>query len=219
VQLRGLADVLRQVPDPRDDNTSLGIGMLLSLIALGLLCGGTNLLAITRHMQRLTQVQRRYLGLSKKRGATKIEIPGYDTFRRLLNRLDLNAFAQVLSVWLGEHRGALPAHLAIDGKTIRSTLGTIVTLCDTEEKVPVAIAAAPCGGELDCARKLLARESTNLHNAVVSSDALYTNNDNARLIVQEKGGEFISSVKGNQPTLEQETHRLLDEGVSFFLLA
>jgi len=121
----------------------------------------------------------------------KITIPGYDTFRRLLNRLDLEAFAQVLSVWLSEHRGALPAHLAIDGKTIRSTLGTIVTLCDTEEKVPVAIAAAPCGGELEAARQLLARESTCLLNAVVSSDALHTNNENARLIVMEKGGDYI----------------------------
>jgi hypothetical protein len=216
VQLRALADVLRRVPDPRDDNTSLGIGMLLSLIALGLLCGGTNLLAITRHMHRLTQVQRAYLGLRKKRGKNKIEIPGYDTFRRLLNRLDLEAFAQVLSLWLSEHRGALPAHLAIDGKTIRSTLGTIVTLCDTDEKVPVAIIAAPCGGELESARELLSRASTCLLNAVVSGDALYTNNENARLIVMEKGGDFITSVKGNQPTLERETQRQLDAGVPFF---
>ena len=216
VQLRSLAEALRQVPDPRDDNTSLGIGMLLSLIALGLLCGGTNLLAITRHMQRLSQVQRAYLGLRKKPGKNKTTIPGYDTFRRLLNRLDLDAFAQVLSVWLSEHRGALPAHLAIDGKTIRSTLGTIVTLCDTEEKVPVAIIAAPCGGELERARALLARESTCLLNAVVSSDALYTNNENARLIVMEKGGDYITSVKANQPTLEQETQRQLDAGVPFF---
>ena len=66
----------------------------------------------------------------------KITLPNYETFRRLLKRLDLGAFAQVLSAWLGEHRGALSSHLAIDGKTIRSTLGTIVTLCDTDEKAP-----------------------------------------------------------------------------------
>jgi hypothetical protein len=185
--------------------------VLLSLIALGLLCGGTNLLMITRHLNRLTQPQRRQLGLRPRRGKEKINIPNYETFRRLLNRLDLEAFAQALSAWLGEHRGALPAHLAIDGKTIRSTLGTIVTLCDTQEKVPVALAAAPCGGELESARRLLSRESTCLLNAVVSGDALYTNNENVRLVVMENGGDVLLSVKGNQPNLERETLRVLED--------
>jgi len=209
--LRTLAQALRQVPDPRDTNRTHSIGVLLSLIALGLLCGGTNLLMITRHINRLTQPQRRQLGLRPRRGKDKINIPNYETFRRLLNRLDLEAFAQTLSAWLGEHRGALPSHLAIDGKTIRSTLGTIVTLCDTDEKVPVALAAAPCGGELESARRLLSRESTCLLNAVVSGDALYTNNENVRLVVMENGGNVLLSVKGNQPTLERETLRVLED--------
>jgi len=91
------------------------------------------------------------------------------------------------------------------------TLGTIVTLCDTDEKVPVAIAAAPCGGELESARRLLSRESTCLLNAVVSGDALYTNSDNVRLVVMENGGNVLLSVKGNQPTLERETLRVLED--------
>ena len=82
--------------------------------------------------------------------------------------------------------------------------------------MPAAIAAAPCGGELEAARKLLARESTCLLNTVVSSDALYTNNENARLIVIEKGGDYISSVKGNQPTLAKEPQWRLDDGTPFF---
>jgi hypothetical protein len=208
-QLQPLAAALRAVPDPRAKNRQNLIGPLLSLIALGLLCGGTSLSAIVRHAQRLTQAQLRLLGIRGKRRApgSKVWIytmPNYEVFRDLLCRIDLDAFARILSEWLSAHRGALPAHLALDGKRVRGELGTIVTLCDIEQKVPVAIAATTApGGEQACARDMLRRESTVLTGSTVSADALYTNSENARLIVQEKGGDYLLSVRDNQPTLEQ----------------
>ena len=81
-------------------------------------------------------------------------MPDYGTFRKLLRDLDLDAFGRILSGWLGAHRSALPAALALDGKTVRQKPGTIVTLWDVDEKVPVAATTAP-GGEQACARALL----------------------------------------------------------------
>lgn len=228
-QLQPLAKALRAVPDPRAKNRQNLIGPLLSLIALGLLCGGTSLSAIVRHAQRLTPAQLRLLGIRGKRRApgSKVwiyTVPNYEVFRDLLCRIDLDAFARILSEWLSAHRGTLPSHFALDGKRVRGELGTIVclrfarpagslaagclpsvgSLCDIDEKVPVALAATTApGGEQTCARDMIRRESTVLTGSTVSADALFTNSENARLIVQEKGGDYLLSVKDNQPTLEQ----------------
>lgn len=201
-QLVPLAKALRAVPDPRRSNRFHPLPALLCLVSLGLLCGADNLNAVLRHAARLTQVQRRHLGLRRRKGALTWEMPDYETLRRVLRHLDIEALSRVLSEWLSAHRGALPAHLAMDGKTIRVRLGTIVTLCDIESKMPVAVAATTQpGGEQSAARELLRRESTCLLNATVSLDALYANEENARLIVQEKGGDYLVSLKNNQPTV------------------
>ena len=226
-QLQPLAKVLNQVPDPRSKSRQHRIGPLLCLVALGILCGGTNLNAILRHARRLTQAQLRSLGVPGKRHSANSRIwiyrvPDYETFRKLLRDLDLDAFGRVLSAWLGAHRGALPAALALDGKTVRQKLGTIVclrcarpagslaagclpavgSLCDVEQKVPVAVAATTApGGEQACARALLRSGEVSLLNATVSLDALYTNHENAGIIVQEKGGDYLVSLKDNQPTV------------------
>jgi len=220
-QLQPLAAALRAVPDPRAKNRRYTIGPVLSLVALGLLCGGTNLNAIVRHARRLTRVQLRALGMPGRRKSpgSKVwiyRVPDYEVFRDLLRRIDLDAFARVLSEWLSAHRGALPAHLCLDGKRVRGTLGTIVTLCDIEGKVPVAVGATTApGGEQGCARELLRRESTVLAGSTVSLDALYTNDENARLIVQEKGGDYLLSLKGNQPALEARVVARLEDAPFF----
>jgi hypothetical protein len=50
--------------------------------------------------------------------------------------LDTDLFAEVLSDWLAEHNGSLPASLALDGKMIREVVG-VVSLVDHETGVPV----------------------------------------------------------------------------------
>lgn len=199
-ELLPLIPVLQRVKDPRARNRHYHIGLMLTMIAFGLLCGSTNLSEIVRHLNRLTQGQLRMLGIFKRKGKNKLEPPTHECFRQLLLALDLDAFAQTLSEWLSAHRGALPSALALDGKRIRGTLGTIVTLCDTEQKVPIAVAATiEPGGEQACARGLLRRGQTVLLNSTVSMDALFANDENARIIVQEKGADYFISLKENQP--------------------
>ena len=206
--LATLWDTLRTVKDPRRRKT-YHIGTMLSLLAFGLLCGATNLLAVTRFTVRLNQAQRRRLNLPIGKDGLH-RCPSYESYRQVLLGLDLEDFALKLSVWLSAHRGVLPAHLAIDGKAIRGTLAKIVTLCDTEQKVPVAVAATlQSGGELACSRALLAREETCLLNATLTGDALYNSAEEARFIPQEKGSELVAAIKGNQAAiLERIEHEL-----------
>ena len=217
VDLQSLAAALRRVPDPRRKNRCVYLAPILSCLCFGMLCGATNLNAMVRHAHRLSQAQRREIALRAGQGSKGrqaqlgtgtgkakrfIPIPCYETFRRVLASIDLEALAAVLSQWLSAHRSALPAHYALDGKVIRKTLGHIVTLCDAENGVPVALAATTqIGGEQEASRRLLHRESTVLLNATVTADALFANPENTHLICSEKGGDYLISLKDNQPKL------------------
>ncbi len=216
-EMQSLTEALRDVPDPRRHNRCVYLAPILSCLCFGMLCGATNLNAMVRQAHRLSQAQRREIGLRAGQGGKRrraqsgvgagkgrrfIPIPSYETFRRVLASIDLEALAAVLSQWLSAHRSALPAHYALDGKTIRKTLGHIVTLCDAENGVPVAVAATTqLGGEQEASRRLLRRESTVLLNATVTADALFANPENAHLICSEKGGDYLISLKDNQPKL------------------
>jgi hypothetical protein len=65
----------------------------------------------------LTQPQRRRLGLPRQKVTRAVyRVPGYDVFYQVLSRMDPEAFARLLSQWLGSRAGTLPAALAMDGK-------------------------------------------------------------------------------------------------------
>ena len=61
-QVRSLRKVLAEVPDPRKSNRSFPISSMLSLVAMALLAGCTNLAQIQRYGQFLTHAQRVWLG-------------------------------------------------------------------------------------------------------------------------------------------------------------
>ena len=52
-------------------------------------------------------------------------------------------------------------------------------------------------------------DEVNLLHCTVSGDALYANDENARLIVQEKRGDDLFSLKDNQPTVLGSAQRQL----------
>ena len=212
-QLQSLAQALRQVPDPRvRDGRQYPLWAILTVIALGLLLGRKHVSEMMRDGQRLSQAQRRQIGLRQRCGTRFIPTPCYNVYREVLRRIDLSTLARVLTGWLSAHRDRLPATLAYDGKTIRDRLGLIVTLLDIEEGVPVAVAAEPKGKghEMTCARALLASPQVPLENVTVIADSLHTNAENAHQIVSQKGGDYIAALRDNQPTLHALARQKLD---------
>ena len=61
--------------------------------------------------------------------------------------------------------------------------------------------------EIPAARRLLAR--LELTGRMVALDALHTQHETARAIVQEGGGDYLFTVKDNQPTLRATLESLL----------
>jgi len=161
-----------------------------------------------RFANRMTLPQRKKLALpSFEKGSAYKKIPSYTAVYSLLGKLDLDAFSRVLSDWLAQHRGTLPAALAMDGKFIRDTVG-IVTLAEHDTGAPVAmIDASQKEGdgercELKASQKMLCRQG-DLTNTVVTADALDCQKETARIIV-DRGGEYCIQVKNNQKTIREE---------------
>jgi hypothetical protein len=211
VQRYSLKDALRAVPDPRRaQGKRYPLAPTLAVIALGLLAGKMHLSEIQRFGTRLSQPQRKALGLWPKKGTQFYPAPTYTVLRDLLIALDLDALAEGLTRWLQAQAGRLPASLALDGKTIRDHLGCIVSLVEHEDGVPVALIAAPNKGhELPAAQKLLRSDAVNLLGCVVTADPLHCQQETAQIITQEKGGDYVLGVKDNQPTVRQNTENKL----------
>jgi hypothetical protein len=205
-QSRSLMEVLQEVADPRAGNTQFRMGSVLSIMAMALLSGSRDVSSIHRFGQRLNQKQRANLGLPRKRGKRFYKIPCYSVYYRLLAELDIDAFAKVLSDWLEEHNGSLPASLALDGKMIRDIVG-VVSLVDHETGVPVAMGPmSQKEGEGDrCEMKIgesLVNDAEIVEGKVVTADALHTQKATASNVV-ENGGDYLFQIKDNRPNLHE----------------
>jgi len=211
-QVESLHEALCKVPDPRASNRSFHIGAVLSLVAMAIFSGHTNLVQIVRFANRLHNDQRKALGLPIfAKGSSYRKIPSYKVFYNLLRKLDIDAFAQCLSQWLSQHSGALPTALALDGKFIRDTVG-VVCLVDHETGVPRAmIKASKKEGEgKDCeikAAQRMIKNQSDLSNTVTTADALHAQRRMVGAIV-ERGGEFIVQAKDNQKTVHKTAAKL-----------
>lgn len=211
---RSLAQALAAVPDSRKVNTQFSIGTILTIVGMSLLCGHWQVAQIVRFGNRLTQAQRKQLGLPRKGKKEFYRVPCYDVYYKLLLRIDPEEFARILNAWLQAHRGTLPSALALDGKMIRDVIGT-VTLVEHErgDAHAMSIMSEKEGEGSHCEMKSAQRllESLpSLDHQIITADALNTQRLTAQIIV-EKGGDYILQVKGNQPKLQAHARQSLDQ--------
>ncbi|MDA0767701.1 MAG: DUF4338 domain-containing protein [Verrucomicrobia bacterium] len=203
-RLKTLRQAFELVPDPRRPQSRRHpLTAMLTLIALGLLMGGRDMLNIWRKVAKLDQRQREAIGLRvREKQSGRLRMPGYDALNDLMNAIDPHAYAATLTEWLQANAGILPRSLALDGKNIGDgKCGMIITLCRHEDGRPVAMIPAT-GKKEDCevseARALLADPLVNLENALVTADPLHNKEPTLRVIV-EKGGDYLVGTKDNTP--------------------
>jgi hypothetical protein len=210
-EVDSLREVFLQGPDPRASNTQYRTAPVLVIIALALLAGRREIAEIARFATTLTQLQRRRLGLPRKKGTRAFyRVPGYDVFYQVLTRMDPEAFAQPLSRWLLGRAGTLPAALAMDGKMIRDHIG-LLTLAQHEDGAPQAVAVYDQKeGTERCeqtAAQALLESLETLDGKMITADPLHCQRKLARTIV-EKGGDYLLQIKGNQKRLFKQAQRL-----------
>jgi predicted transposase YbfD/YdcC len=215
-QLPGLGAFLAKVPDRRRARGRRhGLVTILVLACAAVAAGSKSLAAIGEWAGRAPQWLLAAAGARRDRRAGTLIAPSETTIRRALGGVDADALDAQIGAWLlalagyeagdGEPAGDQMV-VAVDGKTVRGAR-------DKDGAAPHLLAAITCdevafiaqrqvdakSNEIPAFAPLLA--GVDLAGAVVLADALHTQRETARFLVQEKHAEYLFIVKENQPGL------------------
>lgn len=144
-------------------------------------------------------------------GITAAAGPDESTIRRVFARLDADVLDQVVGafMWTRTHTIGTRRVIALDGKTVRgartrtstkiSTAPHLVAALDHRTGAVVGqLAVNAKSNEIPAVQELL--RLFDLTDVVVTVDAMHTQTDTATQIINA-GGDYVFTVKGNQPGL------------------
>ena len=200
----GLIELLRGIPDPRKRRgIRHRVETILAIAICAALSGARSFCAIYEWALSASP------DLLRKLGAKRKDPPSEPTIRRVLQKIDPVEIDIRVGKWLLEHADDSNKVISIDGKSLRRS-------CDVGEKPPHLLSAivqqeALVVGQVDVDEKtneipklkeLL--EPLPIEGATVSADALHTQRETARFIVEEKKADYVFIVKDNQKNLRQD---------------
>jgi predicted transposase YbfD/YdcC len=143
-------------------------------------------------------------------------IPSHDTFERVFDLINPRAFQACFLSWVESLREILTIkHVAIDGKTLRSS-GTgelkplhLVSAWATEQQLSLGqVAVEDKSNEITAIPQLL--DLLDVKGAIVTIDAMGCQKAIAQKIT-EQGGDYVLTVKDNQPNLLMDIQQSLAE--------
>ncbi|MFO0925590.1 MAG: ISAs1 family transposase [Gemmataceae bacterium] len=196
-----LLDVLAEVPDPRNPKgVRYPLTAVLSLAVLAMLTGAKSLTAIAQFGRQRGAALALALGFRRSTTLRK------STLSNLFRRLDVTAFEAALSRWIVSRLPeGPPLHVCIDGKTARGS---------RDGDVPGHHLVAAYAPEAQAVlAQLRVDAKTNEHKAalellgllpvkgtLLSGDALFCQRDFCKEVI-DQGGDYVLTVKDNQPSL------------------
>ncbi|MGH9447899.1 MAG: ISAs1 family transposase, partial [Terriglobia bacterium] len=145
----------------------------------------------------------------RRLGSRRWKPPSESTFRRVLQKLDANRLDAEIGPWLLKHCSLSAPGVSVDGKTLRGahdagqTAPHLLSAILHQEGIVVAQrAVGEKTNEIPELLPLLA--PLPIEGGVVTADALHTQTETARYLVEEKKADYLFTVKDNQPTLKQD---------------
>lgn len=208
-----LREALSALKDPRSRRgRRYPMVPMLLLVAFGLLAG-------RRGLDAIAKLRRDYgPGLLLAFGFRTGKGPSADALSRLLRRLDAAALEDALAGWVRPRIPESVTHLCLDGKTLRGSRDGDVP------GVHLLAAYAPQAGAVVGQMRVDAK--TNEHKAalellgllpaagnVFTGDALFCQKEVAEK-VRDRGGDYVITVKDNQPELRADIRDALHGGGS-----
>jgi len=213
-----LKERLTQIPDPRMQRGKRHRKLSVLMVSLcAILCSASSFAAIAQWATACNQNMLKRLGCSFNRKTKKYVPPSEPTIRRFLQHVDAQAVDKAFSGWIHALSGKNDA-IAIDGKTLKAASNAtgqkIHFLTAFLQQKGAVIAQCPVEhstNEIPVVRTLL--DPLDINGSVITLDALHTQKDTARYLVEEKKADYIFTVKDNQPALKQHIKDL--DPVSF----
>ena len=195
--------MLAVVPDPRARRgVRHRLGVILGLAVCAVLAGARSFTAIAEWAADADQATLDGLGVTGP-------VPCESTFRRVLQRLNANALDAQIGQWVARQYPLAGQAIAVDGKSLRGAhdAGQAVphllsAILHQEAVVLGQLEVEEKTNEIPKLRQLL--DPLPLQGAVVTADALHTQTETARYLVENKGADYLFIVKDNQPTLRQD---------------
>lgn len=214
-ELRSLMEALRaQLPEFRRAQ-ALGYPLagMICLIVMALASGvrqGPDDLA--QFADTLTNPQLRALGFRRDQRTGRHRYPKKTTFTRVLAQVNAEVLQRLLLDWQRRLVGPIQDGLVIvDGKKMRHGGVEMVNAANGQGQYLGGVLTQTKSNEIPAARQLL--KTLDLVNKVVLSDALHTQVETGQQILFEQGGDFLLTVKGNQPTLQTTLQHLFEQQV------
>jgi len=190
------------------------LGGLVALSVCALLCkvclGQRDLAAFAAN---LTDAQRERLGFPRdwKRRGRHFRAPGETTFFRLLSHLKPPELEKALLQWqdhvLGK-RDPQGDEVALDGKELLNSQGLKLASAYsvTDGRWLGSEPIAQGSNEIPAVQQLLGR--LQIEGSLVTADALNTQSETARIIVEDRGADYLLPVKGNQKGVRNNVRQL-----------
>lgn len=192
--------------DPRADRTKWHrLDDILVIALCAVICGADSFEGIARFGTAREEWLKGFLALPNG-------IPSHDTFNRVFAALDRDQFAAGFAEWTADLCKATGLRaIAIDGKACRSAPADTFSGClhvvnawAVENHLFLGqVAVADGGHEIAAMPELL--KVLDLKGALVTIDAAGCQKATLRQ-VRDPGGDYLVTVKGNQPALQRAVH-------------
>jgi negative regulator of sigma E activity len=215
-ELSRMRSFFRALPEWRTRRCPHKVASLAAVTVCAMLCkvclGQRDLAAFARN---LTREQMKALGFPRdwsKRIHTYTP-PSETTFARFLRHLDNQALQRELRRWLDQLLGKRDPsgdQVSVDGKELLNSQGAAVVSAYSVQSgrwlgsEPVAEKS----NEIPAVQRLL--QEVELDGSLVTADAMHTQTETARIVVQAKGGDYLFTVKGNQKGVAENARQLYE---------
>ena len=211
---RSLAEAFARVPDPRGRmGRRFPLPAVLNLLAVAMMAGAKSLEAVC-------QFGRDHgAGLAWALGFRSSKTPCKAALSNLLRRIDVAAFEATLSRWVLA-RGLCPGEqVCIDGKALRGSAGgglpgvhLLAAYAPELSAVIAQVRVAVTTNEHKAALELLG--VLPLAGVVITADAAFCQRDVCEAVLRG-GGDYLMTVKDNQPALREDIKAMFEHGAAF----
>jgi predicted transposase YbfD/YdcC len=211
-----LVRALTAVPDRRDPRGVVhALPQVLATAVAAVLTGARSVAAVAEWAADAPQQVLAELGVFRDPLTGVYRAPDESTFRRILAGVDADALDEAVGRWVLASR---PLSLvgrqvySVDGKTLRGSglAGSQVHLLAVlDQHTGAVLGQVDVDGktnELTCFQPLLT--PLDLASVVVTADALHTQREHARWLVDDKESAYLFTVKKNQPRLYHQLKAL-----------
>ena len=206
-----LIEYMKSVPDPRCPREKKhDLAEMLTCLVAAYVSGHTTL-------RRCVEWCKRKIKLLKKGMKLKNGVPSVATMSRMLSRIDEELFICAFAEWIGEILQTKGQHIAIDGKAIKAAGSKVrggktpMILSALDAATGIVIAQLPIQDkecEITKIPELL--NLFDIRGSIITIDAIGTQT-NIMKQIEESGGNFLLSVKENQPGSYTELRQFFEE--------